>query len=75
MNKLVEHYVKNCVPCNYSEKSHKTVKAPPQPIAVPEKKLSKLTIDITKPFANAPQNQRFIVVLIDYTPSFPDKLY
>ena len=74
MDKQVEHYVKNCVPCNDSEKSHKTVKAPPQPIPVPDKKWSKLAIDITGPFANAPQHQRFIVVLIDYTTSFPEVL-
>ena len=71
MDRQVEHYVKNCVPCNDSEKSHKTVKAPPQPIPVPDEKWSKLAVDITGPFANVPQHQRFIVVLIDYTTSFP----
>ena len=74
MDTQVEYYVKNCVPCNDSEKSHKTVKAPPQPIPVAEKKWSKLALDIAGPFANAPQHQRFIVVLIDYTMSFPEVL-
>ena len=57
MDKQVEHYVKNCVPCNDSEKSHKTVNVLPQPTLIPEKKWSKLAIDTTGPFANMPQHQ------------------
>jgi hypothetical protein len=33
-----------------------------------------VAIDVTGPFANAPHHQRFIVVLIDYTSSFPEIL-
>ena len=74
MDKQVEHYVKNCAPCNDSEKSHKTVRALPQPLPVLQKKWSKLAIEITGPFAKAPQHQRFILVLVDYTTSFPEVL-
>ena len=74
MDKLVEHYVKNCLFCNNSEKSHKTAKAPSQPVLVPEKKRPTLATDIMGSFANAPQHQRFILVLIDYTMSFPEVL-
>ncbi len=74
MDKQGEQFVKNCAACNDSEKSHKAIKAPPQPIPVPQRPWTKLAIDVTGPFANAPNHQRFIVVLIDYTSSFPEVL-
>ena len=74
MDKQIEHFVKKCVPCNDSEKSHKPTKQAHQHTPVPDKPWTKVAIDITGPFANAPQHQRFIVVLIDYTTAFPEAL-
>jgi transposase InsO family protein len=69
-----EAFVKNCIACNDSAKAHKQCKPPVQAIPVPSKPWSKVAIDVTGPFANAPHHQRFIVVLIDYMSSFPEVL-
>ena len=82
MDKKIEHYVKNCVPCKvkncvpciHSDKSHYTVKALPQPIPVPEKKWTKLARDVTGLFTNVLQYQQFILVLINYTMLFLEML-
>lgn len=70
----VERYVKYCIPCQDSQKSHKTPSFPNETIPTPGKPWSKLAIDITGPFFNAPRHQRFIVCLIDYYSKFPEVL-
>lgn len=43
-------------------------------IPIPSEPWKKLAIDITGPFAIAPQSQRYVVVIIDYYSKFPEVL-
>ncbi|PAA81898.1 hypothetical protein BOX15_Mlig018724g1 [Macrostomum lignano] len=74
MDDAITNHVKFCLPCQDSAKAHKTIVPDGGPIDKPDRPWSKLAIDITGPFATAPHNQRFIVVLIDYFSSYPEVL-
>ena len=69
-----EQFVKYCLPCQDSAKAHKPTAIPPHAVQVPPTPWHKIGIDICGPFANAPRNQRFITVAIDYHSGFPEVL-
>ena len=70
----VEEFVKHCLACQDSAKSHKPTQIPCQQIEQPSEPWKKIGIDICGPFANAPQHQRFVTVVIDYHSGFPEVL-
>lgn len=74
MDAAIKNHVKFCLPCQDSAKSHKVIVPDGGPIEKPDRPWSKLAIDITGPFANAPFNQRYIVVVLDYYSSYPEVL-
>ena len=74
MDKEIEHFVRNCLPCQDSAKSAPKLHIEPYRIPLPDSPWEKLAIDITGPFDNAPHNMKFIVVLIDYYSKFPEIL-
>ncbi len=74
MDTEIELFVRHCLPCQDSLKSAPKVSMPPYIIPTPESAWDKVAIDITGPYANAPRNYRFNVVLIDYYSKFPEIL-
>ncbi len=70
LDRQVEEYVRNCGPCQSSDKSTAKSKVPTTPIPIPSKPGLHYGLDITGPF----YNDYSIVVLIDYYSSFPEIL-
>ncbi len=66
----MEEYVRNCGPCQLSDKSTAKSKVPTTPIPIPSKPDLPYGLDITGPL----YNDYSIVVLIDYYSSFPEIL-
>lgn len=74
MDSDIENLVRYCTACGDSSKSHKPTVVPPVKIELPSEPWHKIGIDITGPFANAPQHQRFLTVVVDYKSGFPEVL-
>ena len=70
MDQQVEDAVKNCSAC--AENVCLSRNAPLQPVPLPERGWQKVGIDITGPFAIAPSDCRFAVVLVDYRSKWPE---
>ena len=66
LNGDVKALVTNCAACAKSDKSAKVEKAPVVPVQLPDGPWEKLGLDIAGPFATAPINERFLIVLVDY---------
>ena len=75
MDAAIEESIKTCMPCERSEKSQP--RSPYQTTVIPRPKepWEKLAIDVTGPFATAPINSKYTVVLIDYHSSYPEILW
>ena len=73
-DKAVEEFVRHCSGCQKSDKSVPPAKVPTSVIPPPTKPWHKLAMDIAGPFAVAPDNQRFVVVLMDYYSKYPEIL-
>ena len=71
MDSDIEFVVKSCQSCEMSNKSMPRHAIPEIIVPRPERSWQKLAIDITGPFETAPQDSKFIVVLIDYFSSYP----
>lgn len=74
MDTQIERLVKYCAPCQHSAKSAPPPNVPPQSIPTPAIPGELYGLDITGPFATAPTNQRFLVVLVDYHSNWPEVL-
>lgn len=75
MDKEVETAVKNCSVCLEADKSAKTSPAPMQPVEWPQRPWQKLCIDIVGPLEHVPQNNRFIITLVDYHSKWPEAYF
>lgn len=75
MDKEVETAVKNCSVCLEADKSVKTSPAPMQPVEWPQRPWQKLCIDIVSPLEHVPQNNRFIITLLDYYSKWPEAYF
>ena len=75
MDTSIDNTVRACKACENSEKTHP--KSPYQTTAIPRptKPWENLAIDVTGPFATAPSNCKYAVVLIDYYSSYPQVLW
>ena len=75
MDTNIDNTVRACVACENSEKTHP--KSPYQTAAIPRptKPWEDLAIDVTGPFATAPPNCKYAVVLVDYFSSYPEVLW
>ena len=74
MDKDIGEFIRHCLPCQDSSKSAPKMKIPEKTIPTPTVSWKKIAIDITGPFANAPRNMSYIVVVIDYYSKFPEIL-
>ncbi|MCP4340947.1 MAG: transposase family protein, partial [Desulfobulbaceae bacterium] len=68
-------FTQRCKECSATGKNAKSIRPPPAVIPHPTEPWTKLAIDITGPFANAPRKHRFIVVIIDYYSALPELLF
>ena len=75
MDAAIEKSVKTCMPCERSEKSQPRSSYQTTDIPRPKEPWEKLAIDVTGPFATAPMNSKYAVVLIDYYSSYPEILW
>ncbi len=72
MSVQVEDLVTRCLGCQFSEKSSPPAGIPKIVVPWPEVCWTKVGINIAGPFANAPQNQHYIVTAIDYMSNYPE---
>lgn len=72
LDKEVEERIKSCVTCQEHDKSQHTYSAPLQSVPFPESPWEKVSIDITGPFVDAPHDQRFAIVVVDYHSKWPE---
>ncbi len=70
----VHELVSQCSGCQMSEKSTPPAEVPDIQVPKPAECWTKVGLDISGPFANAPGHQKFIVTIIDYTSNFPECL-
>ena len=70
----VELFVKDCVPCSDSDKTHRTQIAPLKPRNIPKGPWLDLGIDIMGPFNQAPRGFEYLIVLTDYYSKWPEAL-
>ena len=71
MDVTAGNHVRHCIACQASSKSaDKADTLVNQEIPIPATPWTKLALDITGPFIDAPHSQRFIVVAIDYTSKY-----
>lgn len=75
MDKEVETSVQNHHLCLEGDKSSKTSPAPMQPVDWPERPWQKLGVDIVGPLERAPQNNNFIITLVDYHSKWPEAYF
>ena len=73
-DKAVEEFVRRCSACQQSDKSVAPANVPTAKVPTPAKPWQKLAIDIAGPFAVAPMNERFVVVLMDQYSKYPEIL-
>jgi transposase InsO family protein len=72
MDTDIEHFIQNCDACAITDKGTRQYPQPPvNPIPAPKGPWRKLALDILGPFTDAPQNCRFLLVLIDMYSKWP----
>ncbi len=74
MSVQIEELVAHCSGCQFSEKSSPPADIVKIVVPCPEVCWMKIGVDIAGPFADAPQNQHYIVTAIDYTCKYPECL-
>ncbi|KAJ1208271.1 hypothetical protein NDU88_003657 [Pleurodeles waltl] len=67
LDRDVEAVVKDCLTCARNDKNKVVVKSPLSPVAVPEKPWVKLGLDFMGPFHLLPANERYVMLIVDYT--------
>lgn len=67
MDRQIEDVVNDFWECANSDKSKKTRSTPLSPVDVPSEPWSKLALDIAGPFELFSHNERYVVLLVDYT--------
>ncbi|MCP4344405.1 MAG: transposase family protein, partial [Desulfobacterales bacterium] len=70
-NSSIKQFCESCGPCHSSDAVRPQESVPTGAIPPPDAPWTELSLDITRPFAAAPFNQRFIVVLQDYFSKYP----
>ncbi len=70
----VDELVSSCQGCQFSEKSSLPANVPKITVPRPKACWTKIRVDIAGPFANAPQNQHYVVTAIDYLSNYPECL-
>ena len=71
MDAAAENHVRHCIGCQASSKSaDKADTSANQEVSIPDTTWTKLALDITGPFIDAPHSQRYIVAAIDYTSKY-----
>ena len=71
MDAAAENHVRHCIGCQASSKSaDKADTSANQGVSIPDTTWTKLALDITGPFIDAPHSQRYIVAAIDYTSKY-----
>uniref|UniRef100_A0A915HMW6 RNA-directed DNA polymerase n=1 Tax=Romanomermis culicivorax TaxID=13658 RepID=A0A915HMW6_ROMCU len=68
MDKMIHH----CQGCQDSAKSNPRSTIPTDPLPLPRALWEKIVIDITRPFATAPYQNGFAIIVIDYHSGFPE---
>ncbi len=74
MDQEIERFVRCCIGCQHSAKSSPKNEVPTTRVEPPKEPWQKVSIDITGPFHTAPQNERFVVVVLDQYSNFPEVL-
>ncbi len=74
LNSEVHDLVKQCLSCQFSEKTTPPANVLKIEILKPSGSWKKLGLDIAGPFADAPMNQKYIVTVIDYATNYPECL-
>ncbi|MCP4336382.1 MAG: hypothetical protein GY679_00855, partial [Mycoplasma sp.] len=67
----IKQFCEFCGPCHSSDAVRPQESVPTGAVPPPDTPWTELSLDITGPFASAPFNQRFIVVLQDYFSKYP----
>uniref|UniRef100_A0A915L1R1 RNA-directed DNA polymerase n=1 Tax=Romanomermis culicivorax TaxID=13658 RepID=A0A915L1R1_ROMCU len=67
----LEEMIRYCQGCQDSAKSNPRSTIPTDPLPLPKAPWEKIAIDLTGPFATAPYQNRFAII-IDYLSSFPE---
>ncbi|MCP4352031.1 MAG: hypothetical protein GY795_41740, partial [Desulfobacterales bacterium] len=70
-NSAIKEFCESCGPCRSSDAVKPQETVPIGSIPPPDAPWTELSLDITGPFASAPYNRRFIVVLQDYFSKYP----
>ncbi|MCP4342172.1 MAG: transposase family protein, partial [Desulfobulbaceae bacterium] len=70
-NSSIKEYCESCGPCHSSDAVRPQEPVPTGAIPLPDALWMELSLDITGPFASAPYNERFIIVLQDYFSKYP----
>uniref|UniRef100_A0A915HYM6 RNA-directed DNA polymerase n=1 Tax=Romanomermis culicivorax TaxID=13658 RepID=A0A915HYM6_ROMCU len=68
----IEETIHHCQGCQDSAKSNPRLTIPTDPLPLPKAPWEKIAIDITRPFATAPYQNRFAIIIIEYLFSFPE---
>ncbi len=74
LNMQVQELVGQCMGCQFSGKSTPPTDIPKIAIPKPAQTWAKVGLDILGPFIDAPQHQKYIVTVINYTSNFPECL-
>uniref|UniRef100_A0A915HIV5 RNA-directed DNA polymerase n=1 Tax=Romanomermis culicivorax TaxID=13658 RepID=A0A915HIV5_ROMCU len=67
----IEEMIGHCQGCQDSAKSNPQSRMPTDPLWLPKAPWEKIVIDVIAPFAMAPYQNRFAIIVIDYLSSFP----
>ncbi len=67
----IKEFCKSCSPCCSSDAAKPQETVPTGAIPLPDTPWMELSLDITGPFASAPNSKRFIVILQDYFSKYP----
>ncbi|KAJ1095977.1 hypothetical protein NDU88_001126 [Pleurodeles waltl] len=67
LDREAETIVKDCMSCARNDKSKVVAKAPLSPVVIPEKTWMKLGLDFMGPFNLLPANERYVMLMVDYT--------
>ncbi|MCP4353267.1 MAG: hypothetical protein GY795_48060 [Desulfobacterales bacterium] len=70
-NSSIKEYCESCGPCRSSDAVRPQESVLTGAIPPPDAPWMELSLDITRPFASAPYNQRFIIILQDYFSKYP----
>uniref|UniRef100_A0A915I5M0 RNA-directed DNA polymerase n=1 Tax=Romanomermis culicivorax TaxID=13658 RepID=A0A915I5M0_ROMCU len=68
----IKETIYDCQGCQDSAKSNPQSTIPSNPLLLPKAPWEKIVIDITGPFARAPYQSRFEIIVINYLSSFTE---